>query len=50
MKCENAFNTGLGNHSKFEKSVLDAIAAVTGITFPEQHSTSGKSHHLGTVE
>ena len=48
-KCKNALGAGFRNHRKFEESVLDAIAAIAGITFPKQHPTGGKPHHLGVA-
>jgi len=49
VKCKNALGAGFRKHRKFEESVLDAIAAVAGITFPKQHPTGGKPHHLGVA-
>ena len=50
VKCENALGAGFRHHRKFDESVFDAIAAVAGITFPEQHPTGGKLHYLGAGE
>jgi hypothetical protein len=50
VKCKNEVGAGFRLHRKFEKPVLDAIAAVAGITFPKQRLTRGKPHHLGAGE
>jgi hypothetical protein len=50
VKSKNAFGAGVRNNRKFEQSLLDAIAAVAGITGSVQHLTGGKPHHLGAGE